>query len=80
VEIELVPDPGADDPSGRAARAAIARELASGGGDGHDWGLVPHSGAWRRAALRDSVAGGERREDDRGGSGRGSGGGSGPAS
>ncbi len=51
MEIELVPDPGEDDPAARAAVAALAQE-----------GLldVAHAfafeGAWRRAGLQDAVA------------------------
>jgi hypothetical protein len=57
VEIEVVPDAGADDVAARAALAALEGELvaARGAGDG-DWSLVPHSDAWRIAAVADAVA------------------------
>jgi hypothetical protein len=55
VEIELVPDPGADDPAAQAALVALVRELPSGRA-ADDWSLVPHSAAWRFAAIHDAVA------------------------
>jgi hypothetical protein len=55
MEIELVPDPGPEDPAARAALSALARELARSSGGGSGWGLVPHSGEWRAAAVRDAV-------------------------
>jgi hypothetical protein len=50
VEIELVPDPGADDPAAQAAAAALAHE-------GSVDGMLPaaYDGAWRRAGLLDAV-------------------------
>jgi hypothetical protein len=50
VEIELVPDPGADDPASRATAAALERE-------GLTADVLPaaYNGAWRRAGLRDAV-------------------------
>jgi hypothetical protein len=65
VEIDLVPDPGSDDPVADAARTALAREL-EGRRDGAGWELVPHSEAWRRAAVRDAVARTDGLEDDGG--------------
>lgn len=59
MEIELVPEPGPDDPSARAALAAIAGELAKEPEAEADWGLVPHSAAWRLAAVRDAVGRGD---------------------
>lgn len=55
MEIELVPDPGENDPAARAAGAALERELARGFEAEDDWALVPHSEAWRQAAVRDAV-------------------------
>ena len=56
MEIELVPDPGPDDPGARAARSALERELANGSSEAEgDWRLVPHSEAWRLAAVKDAV-------------------------
>ena len=55
--IELVPDPGADDPAAQAALVALGREDGGGHAAGaDDWSLVPHSDAWRVAAIRDAVA------------------------
>ena len=66
MEIELSPDPGADDPARRAALTALAGELgkAREGEDG--WRLVPHSVAWRRAAVSAAVARTDGLEGDRG--------------
>jgi hypothetical protein len=50
VEIELVPDAGADDPASRAALAALARE-----GMVDDVRPIAYDGAWRRAGLEDAV-------------------------
>jgi hypothetical protein len=50
VEIELVPDPGADDPAAKAAAAALAQE-----GSVDDVQPTAYHGAWRRAGLLDAV-------------------------
>ena len=56
-QIELVPDPGAEDPAAQAALVAFGCEVASGREAGADaWSLVPPSGAWRLAAIHDAVA------------------------
>jgi len=50
VEIELVPDPGPDDPAARAVAEALAREgLAAGA---RPAGSI---GAWRRAGVEAAV-------------------------
>ena len=50
VRIELVPDPGAEDPAVRAVAAVLASEglLGDGSSAGYD-------SAWRRAGLEDDV-------------------------
>lgn len=50
MEIELVPDPGADDPASRAALAALERD-----GTVDDVRPTAYDGAWRRAGLEDAV-------------------------
>jgi hypothetical protein len=50
VEIELVPDPGTDDPASRAAHTALVGE-----GMAADERPAAYDGAWRRAGLLDGV-------------------------
>ena len=50
MEIELVPDPGADDPAWRAVAAALAREDMV-----DDLRLAASEGAWRCSGLKDAV-------------------------
>ncbi len=50
MEIELVPDPGADDPAWRAVAAALARADMM-----DDLRLAASEGAWRCSGLKDAV-------------------------
>ena len=50
MEIELVPDPGVDDPAARAAIAALRSE-----GLAEDARPTGAAGAWRRAGLQEAV-------------------------
>jgi hypothetical protein len=50
VEIELVPDPGAGDPAGQAAAAALEQEGLVGNGR-----PSAYDGAWRSAGLLEAV-------------------------
>jgi len=50
MEIELVPDPGVDDPVARAAAAALRRE-----GLTRAARAAAYDGAWRRAGLQENV-------------------------
>jgi hypothetical protein len=63
MRIELLPDPGVDDPVARAVAAALGHlgpgEGESGSGPG---------GAWRRAGLEEAVARGAPSNDSVGGS------------
>ncbi len=50
MEIELVPDPGVDDPAWRAVAAALARADMM-----DDLRLAASEGAWRCSGLKDAV-------------------------
>ncbi len=50
MQLELVPDPGADGPVARAAVAALGRVRLLETGRGSGWGA-----AWRRAGLEEAV-------------------------
>ena len=63
MQLELVPDPGADAPVTRAAVAALGRVGLLETGRGSEWGA-----AWRRAGLEEAV----EREPARGAYGAGS--------
>jgi len=50
VKIELVPDPGVDDPASQAVRTVLEQE-----GLAADMRPAPWDGAWRRAGLLEGV-------------------------